>query len=788
MDMELTIDGKPCDLGTGPCAVPGYDASKLADVEAAREGRVLRLTLPPTPRNDAVAAFARDAEAAALFNAALHTARLTADGAVLMAGMVRLVSASEEGYLVEIREGGARWAQEAAQRMFNTLGVEYRGMLTPQTIFGSWTDDAPVKFFPIRRDDYPQRNSSDDLLPAERMLSVDDYHPFLHVATLVEAIFRQSGYRIESRFMASEEFRSLYMSGAYPSRNTAAIASRMGFFARRLAPVAATADSDGRVVADPKAIGNSVGNLVETATPQSLDADGEPIPELHNNGGCFGLDNGKIAFTPTTEISAGFEYFLRYTTDHRILSRERLAGFDSVYLGTGADMPFRLANRYEDRREKLTANYRYTAIVFDHAAGAQYRLTCTRNGAAGTVWGEFAGRTAQVTTPAAGMVADPVLEVRSGGSWVRYAGDWALYDGYVSERGRTTVEMRVRTAPENISPASPKYFNRIYFYGAEPGMTLTLHKECSVRPRFSSAPGYGSTLTFAEVAQHRIRQSELLGALQHLFNLRFHTEQATRIVRIEPADDFFGVGPAVDWRAKTDFSQPVVLADIAPEVHERRTWCYREGEGAVARLDAGAETPFGAWSVRIGSYAAKVGEEVLRNPLFHPTLNESGHYLNAPSALVMAVGDRDAVQEESGVPPRIVRFAGMHPLPAGERWGYPSLRAEYPLAAFHFTGDEAMEGFTLCFEGRDGIEGLHRRYDGEVAQQGAGRRITLSLRLAPDEFESLFTPGSGAPDIRSLFLLDTGGAAVRATLHAVGDYDPRAASVRCTFTSLPEMQ
>ncbi|WP_418700789.1 hypothetical protein, partial [Barnesiella intestinihominis] len=33
----------------------------------------------------------------------------------------------------------------------------------------------------------------------------------------------------------------------------------------------------------------------------------------------------------------------------------------------------------------------------------------------------------------------------------------------------------------------------------------------------------------------------------------------------------------------------------------------------------------------------------------------------------------DDVQEDgTNFTPRIVRFAGLHPLPAGERWGYPS--------------------------------------------------------------------------------------------------------------------
>jgi len=68
--------------------------------------------------------------------------------------------------------------------VFSALGIDYHARLLPSTVSASWTDDSPESFFPIRRDEYPQQNSPSDLLPAERILSVDDYHPFLHVATL----------------------------------------------------------------------------------------------------------------------------------------------------------------------------------------------------------------------------------------------------------------------------------------------------------------------------------------------------------------------------------------------------------------------------------------------------------------------------------------------------------------------------------------------------------------------------------------------------------------------------
>ena len=76
--MELKIDGQICDLKAGSIAVPGYDAARLADPEACREGRSLKIPIPATPRNDALVGFACDPHAAGGFNDALHTAELSA--------------------------------------------------------------------------------------------------------------------------------------------------------------------------------------------------------------------------------------------------------------------------------------------------------------------------------------------------------------------------------------------------------------------------------------------------------------------------------------------------------------------------------------------------------------------------------------------------------------------------------------------------------------------------------------------------------------------------------------
>ena len=52
------------------------------------------------------------------------------------------------------------------------------------------------------------------------MLTFRDYHPFLHVRTLMESIAAQAGYSIRSDFMETDFVGSLYISGRYPEKET----------------------------------------------------------------------------------------------------------------------------------------------------------------------------------------------------------------------------------------------------------------------------------------------------------------------------------------------------------------------------------------------------------------------------------------------------------------------------------------------------------------------------------------------------------------------------------------
>lgn len=780
--MKLFIDSAECPFDSSVRLGLGYSAAALSDVESARQGVEVRLSVPATAASDDIFGAARDVLSTRRFNASHHTARIEYEGVTLHSGTAVLLGTecTPDGaarYTVGITGGSSSWAERAARSRFGAIPLDCAVSLTPTGIEESWTSDGPVKMLPVVRDTYARTNSAVGLAAPERLLSVDDFHPFVSAAALVRAIFAQSGYTVRSDFFSTSIFRSLYVSGAYATADVDALRGRMDFSARRSADGESAADANGRVYFSPYMTVCTVGNFVDSFTSDAGDG-------LYTRGGCLRMEEGQLVFRPLSTVRAGFEYGMRYVTDYRILSRTRLTGFDTIYLPPLDEVRFELANRFEDRRGSLRPRFSYRVVVFDHAEGASYRLVCTA--AEGQYeMGRFAARSAGVETSSSSSYSDPVLYQRvAEGIWRKYTGDWALYDGHIGETGSMEVHVTLRTPAEELSPSSPKKFHTMYLSGAGHGMKLRMLAGCTLRPDFSSSPGYGSRLVFADIAHHDVRQSEFLESLRQMFNLRFHTDEERREVRIEPATTFFK-GVQADWSGRIDLSRPVTSHDMALEAHDTLSLGYRDDDGAVRRFNAANDTVFGEWSAETGCYGATQGVETVRSPMFSPTINVAGQYDSAPSALLMQVCDRDDASGSTAVTPRIVLWFGVKELPAGERWVFPAGRTSYPLAAFNLPpGLVTPGGGTLCYEDRDGGRGLHRYYDAEVERRRTARVVTLYVRIGPEDWEALHRTGGSLPGADSTFRLTVGGETGVYLLRSVEDYDPRDASTRCTFEQL----
>lgn len=785
--MELRIDNQGCDLPQDLMIHLGWEGPSEQSAESLRSGQSLKIDLPATPANDAILSDARIPYAPERFNRSLHTATLIQDGVTLFEGVVRLWSCRPEHpeacYRIELRGGAAAWAKAAAKGKLGDLPITYEGKLTPYAICASWSDTEPVKFLPIRYDDYRAPYAEGSLLPVEQILSVDDFYPFLQLDPLVRAIFSQAGYSVESRFMESAWWRSLHISGAYPSTDTSARKARMDFCACRTTTAEASANELGRVYCSPFMVVNSVGNLADAYRSGTLDDEGNLLTECFSTNGCLTIEEGELLFRPLSAIEAGFEYHLHFVSDYRILTRDRLQGFDTLYLGTGAEYHFELANRFVDCRTAARAGVQYRVVLFDHTAGSTYRLTQA---------GEEVARISErsmLVVPTYDADEQPLtLELldSASGDWVVCSEDWALYEGYVEERGTTEAELTCRTAPESLSPTSPKRFAQIYLAGAEEGMRLKLMKDCHIRPTFTPRPAFGATLTWGDLTCHGVRQSELLDAVAALFDWVIFTDEKQRKVYIEPYGDFYASQQVVDCSSQ-QVAGSLEIEESDHLEHESRRYGYRPTDGEVLRLNQELKAPFGEWVVKSASLATLEGEEDRRSSLFAPTLNRSGHFEGAPSALVPTVGNRDdrSSVEELSFSPRIVGYLGLKSLPEGERLGAPAPAESYPLAAFHFAGDAETEAFSLCFEEQEGVEGIFRFHEAREAVRERGRNVSVELRLTAEQVEGLrHRATASTAGVDSLFRLRHGAESLRCRLRAVERYNPAAGTALCRFCAL----
>lgn len=779
--MELYIDNQRADLDERSAIGVTLSVASVTDPEYGRTGYAKSVSIPMTPANRRLMGDCDQVAAADRFNYRRHAARIEHDGCVILDGDIRLTDcetgAGGGRYAFHIIGTGKKWADHAAGNRLATLFPDYAATVTGETIAQSWTSDGVVKWFPVHR-----RNRSGFAVRetgaafAQRVLTAEDYHPFIRLRDLLHAIFEEAGYALSSEFIDGEYFGSLYMSGNYHERDASLLRQRMDFRAGRSEATRVQADDFGFVYANPARPANSVGNLVDTVQGEGL----------FDEGGCFAIEQGRAVFTPTEAVLVGFEYRLEYVTDYRMASRSRLVGMDRLYLGGGRMYTFGLANPYPDRREEFRAGKSFQCVVFGFAEGERYRLVAERTVGTATalvVVAELSARATQVSVAETGTYANLRLEKRGAdGQFAACDDEWGLYDGYVAERGTLLVQVTLRSAAEELSVGKPKYFDTIYFAGAEPGANFEL-VAATVRPVFLPHPTVGDQVTFADVAAHDISRMAVVQAVREMFGLCFYTDEVSRTVYAEPRSRFWRDDVVVDWRDRIDRSQPLRVTDLRSEMPDRLTWAYRTGDGATAEFNRRNGGQLGSWSVSLDNPWQEGEEKQYVNMLFTPSVGTSETGLESCSAVLVGAGDDGEDEADSlNFPAKVVRYVGMAALPGGERWGWPSYGESYPLIAFHHAAQEG--GFTLCYEDRDGLQGLHAWWDGLVATCRDGVRLEAWIRLGADEIEALSRPNGLMRDFRARFRLRIDGEESDWRLEEVADYTPGAVSTRCLFTQI----
>ena len=783
--IALWVDNHKCDIDDLPTIPIDFDVTQLTKVEGARNGRNIELELPATPTNDLVFGSSRDLYATKRFNAEHHTARIEKDGVTIFEGTAYLLETSiTEGlggsYKIRISEGGAEWIEDVVHGSLSDLEIPFSEIFDLATIAESWEKEHSVRFLPIYRGNYLRHTSSASALPTERVLLTDDYHPFISISDMVRAMFAKSGYTLHSNLLDSEFGRSLYMSGEYARTNAEAAKAKCDFLARRAAPGSATADFAGRVYASTAFATHTIGAIVDTANPEALDDNGEVMSDTFCINNSFSMNGaGNICFSPITSVKAGFLLHLDYTTEYKILSRERLRGFDVVEGFNGVRAETILANSCRDFRGATTTRTQYRVVVFDHTDGRQYQLVGLQDDNSSVTIKSWSTRSELVTTPSTPLIATQ-LNYRDSATapWRKYEEDWALYAGYIEESGFIDVEMDFRLPPQDVAAGERFVLDKIWFGGADPGMKITVGTNCSLRPYFTATPGYNSMLEFKDIAPRNTRQVDLLVALGEMFNLAFYTDRELKEVHIEPLEELYKEGDELDWSCRIDHLGGVSISDAGIGAPQNFVLSYLAGDRASNTFNTENETTLGRWSFRNPLYGTKNSTKQYGNTLFTTTLNISNILGSAPSASVIQVGDIG--EEENGVDiafsPRIVCYKGLKDLPEGEIWSSPSPQNRYPYAAFI---DD--EGVNLCFEDRNNIEGLHKHYDPMLLRQSNTQKVSLDLYLTTAEIASLFTANGAKPSLRKKFRLNINGESSLFRLAKVEKWNTERNCLHCTF-------
>lgn len=820
--MKLFIDGAEADINASTSIKASLSIAQITDPEKSQTGYSKPFALPATPKNRQIFGHCSEPNSAQTFNQSRHTARIEQDGCIIMSGDIYTIAYTENGsgsaeYSVAIIGPGKEWVRKAAATPLRSIGIDFNETITAAMIGQSWTWDKPVRFLPVQRDSFEIENNNSHLFPPVKILSFEDYHPFLHVKTMFQTILESAGYAIESDFMSEDMFNSLYMSGNYPRKNTDGDKSKMDFLAGRFADATAVANSTGKVYADPLSNLNTVGNIVDTANPRE-EKNSKVLENVFSKNNCFTKIGNRIAFVPTHSVVVGFEFKIQYKADYYMADRHELKTFNKLYLGASQIRDYKVVNSNSDKKDEFTTSRTYMAIVFEHQTGDSYQFRYDelaneqvdpQNPMPGDVTERilttFNSRTQTITATGSKPVANPQIWIKTQGSsaYQLCTKDWALYDGYVTERGEVEVEMTVRSSPERVLPSQPKYFDQIYFGGAEPGMKFTLGKSTSLRPLFAGYPCEGSTVKFEDVAAHEVSCLDFVNAVRHMFNLSFFTDSLEKKVRIEPRRDFYRSGPIVDWSSRIDLAKPIRITDPGNELPQIYTLRYQTGDGTVTRWNRQNNERFGSHSWDINNRFAKEGEKVFLNPLFTASMSASGNFPDAPAAILTQAGDRDSDimkdVEELNFPAKIVSYLGMVQLPGSQKWGWPAYQDKYPLLVFHHDandssgawvtstanpdhlGTDIQNGFSLCFEDRDSLQGLHRFYDRTLEMSDNSKRLEVYICLRPEEIEPFVCPNSMGRDFRALYRLVINGENAIYRLEQVADYDPNETSTKCIF-------
>lgn len=355
----------------------------------------------------------------------------------------------------------------------------------------------------------------------------------------------------------------------------------------------------------------------------------------------------------------------------------------------------------------------------------------------------------------------------------------------LSDDQRLTFDVALKTPVAQYSPGYYYPINRIYFGSSTyPDKEITVYgtEGGSLKPSFEWGVPIREGVKLSDVGGDALAE-DMLRSIMQLYNLIIYSNPKTKQVHLYSFADFWS-NNIVDWSDRVDLDSDISVSAMGDTIGKSVTLQYADGSPRIDYYNDRHSLPYFAYKKALSTKMTKEEKEIA-NSLFTPAyMAKVAEEFGSGEGKVPAVakkGEEGNVLDFNlaDVPhtlvliPEGVESADSAQLPIhtdvfGDMGGI-----QPPMSAL-------IDGVaTLSFADKDGIEGLHKHYDKQIALWEKAKRLTCYCRVEAWEIEALRYNAENI-NFRSLFHLNIKGEDIYCRLESI-EYEPSNTTNKCVF-------
>lgn len=802
MKIELKIDGIRVRMNQKANIAVTHSIADVQEPDNTSAGYSKSVEVPLIPYNMRVFRFTNELYSKEQFNNELHTAEYIVDGNTVMSGVAQIDKITYEfgagrklvggSFHVSVIGAAFEWITNAKRQM-NELTSDETVKYAIQEVYDNSTrsDVSLVKFFPVDRGAFwEDKNGAKE---PRTHLELKDYHPFFNAWKTLSLIFR--GYTVKSSM--KELFESLYCSGYIPEQEDLSYVKEENDF------------KAGTLRDETQYITPDVGfNLFEDidnkekgyfrngvlfpgtrALPFSSFIPKNALTleyeiNIHYRAGVDST-SGKPLCTPVNYADTflfGVDQFDKYNNflfEHRFTVEESIEYVDKLISPAYIDD----YTSFLVFSELSAGIISWSWIKFEITNRSRNDTLVLRSSSIYRAWMIFSA------TAIVGDVARIYISPLENGPWTNIADAPNAHITIVrTTQTALTFSKTLRTPAFTLTPGNRHDFICKFksSQSTQPRSRFSIFDDCSIRPNIGNYIGSNEPVGISTVGGTTL-QLDYIAALRQMFNLMFYTNPLTKEVFIEPRTRFYNLerSDIIDWRGKIDYSQEVEIEELGGDIGKSLKLAYADGNEVVEYYNWKRNTELGAYKEALLNKTSDDTKEVV-NTMFAPFLHRTVESVGMIIPQEKRENTQDVIDDvDLNLTPIIGYFNGVVNRTAGSDKGkYPS----YPQLIFQ----DASKGVNLGFDDIDWMPteyGLNQYYKDNISAYNVGRRITMYLKLTPQDVEAFQFPNRLMRDFRAVFLLNIDGEDVPCLLESIEDYNPASgASTKCIFISDPNLK